>query len=779
MLKARREGRGNSVWRHLQDLTIPIQSTYILQDLVTGDMCTSFSRRSAGNELRFLFLTALALLLGLAVLFLCLATDVEGTTLYVDDDAAEGGDGSLEKPFEKIQDAVNASEDGDTVRVFAGTYHEELLVNTSVDLIGNGSSKTTVEGQDQMPVVNIQADWVNISGFSIEAPQDPPYSRWTDAGIFVGSSNVTVTNNTCLYSMNGIRNQYDTDNVTISFNTCLNNLQYGIWTQGSFTTVTNNICRKSERGIYARSLDNSMISGNELSHNQEYGLEVGAGDWENVEITGNIIINNPIGIKSMSGVNFTGNILENNSETGFYLPGREHVLRDNRLVNCGISFWPWPRGDEDWENMDIDQSNTVNGKPVLCLVGVRDKTFTKQAGQVTMVNCSNITIENQDIVNATMGFWIVSSSNITINNCSSRENSIHGLALYDHCENISINRSNFTGNTCRGLEFVDSGNITMKRCFVTDNTDGVRISACDGIFIWRCEMTRNTDYGVTTEPSSLHDPDGSSTNCSFKECNFYYNGNYGAWGGNLTGNWWGSPLGPTTNRSRQIDGRDMVAWEGMGYPWLEEKVDILGVDPEGPEPADEDELELDLGFFALILLLCSSVCLGVVLGHSEPFRYALLRLFTPFYTRLNPAKIESDIAQQNVRGRIYQFIKDNPGIHLSAIAREVKVGHGTTVYHLAVLERERYLRSATAGPKKQFWVKADFPFHGEPTLTELQRNILETLKEGELSRSDLVEKLGVSKSTLVFNIKQLVELGKLKEERRGKESVCSLVMYNS
>ena len=49
-----------------------------------------------------------------------------------------------------IQDAINASEDGDTIRVFAGRYEENIEVNRSVSLIGNGSDVTTIYGRQPL-----------------------------------------------------------------------------------------------------------------------------------------------------------------------------------------------------------------------------------------------------------------------------------------------------------------------------------------------------------------------------------------------------------------------------------------------------------------------------------------------------------------------------------------------------------------------------------------------------------------------------------------------------
>jgi len=56
------------------------------------------------------------------------------------------GNGTKENPFLTIQKAVNESNDWDTIRVFEGVYEENVVVNKSVEIIGNGSGETVIAG---------------------------------------------------------------------------------------------------------------------------------------------------------------------------------------------------------------------------------------------------------------------------------------------------------------------------------------------------------------------------------------------------------------------------------------------------------------------------------------------------------------------------------------------------------------------------------------------------------------------------------------------------------
>ena len=95
-------------------------------------------------------------------------------TVYVDDDYDSSTPDYGIYNFSKIQDGIDAvSEDG-TVYVFNGTYQENIIVNKSIDLIGAGKDITFIMYVHQsdsigfLSVINVSADHVKISGFTIE-----------------------------------------------------------------------------------------------------------------------------------------------------------------------------------------------------------------------------------------------------------------------------------------------------------------------------------------------------------------------------------------------------------------------------------------------------------------------------------------------------------------------------------------------------------------------------------------------------------------------------------
>ena len=66
-----------------------------------------------------------------------------------------------------IQDAINNASSGDTIYVWAGTYYENVVVNKTLTIIGNGSAETTINGSGSGSVVTIISSWVNITGMRL------------------------------------------------------------------------------------------------------------------------------------------------------------------------------------------------------------------------------------------------------------------------------------------------------------------------------------------------------------------------------------------------------------------------------------------------------------------------------------------------------------------------------------------------------------------------------------------------------------------------------------
>lgn len=95
-----------------------------------------------------------------------------------------------------IQSLIDAVEEGGTVYIPNGTFYENLVINKSVNVIGNN---TIIDGQNLDDTLRIVADNVTITGVSFI---NSSYGQWCDGGVDIeDSSNICISN--CSFYQNG------------------------------------------------------------------------------------------------------------------------------------------------------------------------------------------------------------------------------------------------------------------------------------------------------------------------------------------------------------------------------------------------------------------------------------------------------------------------------------------------------------------------------------------------------------------------------------------------
>ena len=193
--------------------------------------------------------------------------------------------------YSKIQDAINAANDYDTIFVRNGTYYENLKVDKPIILIGENKDTTVIDGSKIDMVVDIgyNANYVILTGFMIKnGTSTQPY---VSGGIVISTSFCTIYGNVI------------TDNIN------------GIILRGDDNIISENIITNNAACIYIRSSFGNNISRNYISSNGYTGIELY--DCQNNTISGNIITNNYYGIWAYIFAHkntIIGNTITNNGE---------------------------------------------------------------------------------------------------------------------------------------------------------------------------------------------------------------------------------------------------------------------------------------------------------------------------------------------------------------------------------------------------------------------------------------------------------------------------------
>jgi len=186
----------------------------------------------------------------------------KGNTLYV------GGSGP--NNYTKIQDAINDATNGDTVFVYddSSPYLENIIVNKSIQLIGENKQTTVIDGEGKEDVVSVTANGISISGFSILGKKTLFPSQWYCGIQFWNVTQCTIRDNIVQNNLwIGIRS-WKSSNCTVADNIVIGN-GYGISIDKcSDYNVTGNLVKDNIFvGIFVAMDYNIIIQGNNLSSN--------------------------------------------------------------------------------------------------------------------------------------------------------------------------------------------------------------------------------------------------------------------------------------------------------------------------------------------------------------------------------------------------------------------------------------------------------------------------------------------------------------------------------
>jgi len=140
---------------------------------------------------------------------------------------------------------------------------------------------------------------------------------------------------------------------------------------------------------------------------------------------------------------------------------------ENNQYNFGISVWlGLYSSDIIGQINDVDDSNTVDGKPIYYLVDKHDFAVPSDAGCVILVNCSNITVGGLETKNNQDGILLINttSSEITGNNS---KNNTNGIKLSFSSGNLIAD--NIVNENLQGVEIHSSSANTFQGNNITNN----------------------------------------------------------------------------------------------------------------------------------------------------------------------------------------------------------------------------------------------------------------------------------------------------------------------
>lgn len=369
------------------------------------------------------------------IVLVCLGivTSSNAASIIVDDDGGAWAD------YTSIQEAINNSSNGTSIFVYEGIYSENLKVNKSCILIGNGSNKSIINGSSDDYIIHVIHDDVTITGFTIVNGSGP-----NQAGIYV---------------------QY-IDNVTIS-QSILSDNTYGILlTSTSHINISNNqILNNSYAGCGLINTNHVIITNNTVANNVDIGGIYLRNLGQNTTITNNVILNN--------------------SGTGIIM---QIASANNRVFNNTI----YRNGGHGIQFFDRAYNNTIYS----------NRIYNNDDAGIYCVKSSYNQLYNNTVWNNTYGIHcFFNSYNTTISSNQVELNS-YGIIIQLNCVNSSVSQNWVENNTNEGIIIHNNVfHCTVTNNSIISNIYGIKLSSSHNNTISYNEIGWNSNYSIFSTES--------------------------------------------------------------------------------------------------------------------------------------------------------------------------------------------------------------------------------------------------------------------------------------
>jgi len=299
--------------------------------------------------------------------------------------------------YTKIQDAINASSNGDTVYVYRGIYFENIILDKSIHLYGEDRNSTYIDGSQHGIVINIKTNPVHIEGFSItRGTKHGIYSETNSYNIVISSCRLFENNDPqdhfgqiCLFDANECviyeNIVFSSDNRGIALHFGSNNEIYqnvvyynSMWgaidvIHCSNNSVYENIVHSNYWGISINNGSHNRVFNNTVYYNQ-IGIMI---DWpchENI-ISDNNATANTIGI-NIGGYQAEDNIISNNTinygTSGIHITSEGNTIQHNQISNTNNGI-----GIESTSNNYVIENYLNKSGVAILILNATDNQFLR------------------------------------------------------------------------------------------------------------------------------------------------------------------------------------------------------------------------------------------------------------------------------------------------------------------------------------------------------------------------------------------------------------------
>ena len=368
---------------------------------------------------------------------------------YYVDDNAESSWYDVSGHFATIQEAIDAASSSDRILVYAGTYTENLIIDstkTYISIFGEDKSLVTLSGGGSNNVINISAQGVDISSMTITNCG----TGAEDAVIKINASDCIITDNT-ISNTNGKNGIYihNCTNTKIYYNTISGHKDNGIhirnsnWTNITFSTISSN----TNNGIFAYNSSHNTIDNCDIKSNS-----VKNGIHLNMSCNNNTISNSNISSNKMNGI-FLNDFCENNTitsndgsdgiysnqDSGIRIENSSYNTFDNNIISTNT----------DYGIMIVGNNNTIHTNRI---------RHNLKHGIFLFGDHNNLMRNNYIKYNTYDGIRSQNSTNDNITSNEISNNNRYGVYLSYFCINNLIYNNYFHDNTDNARDMSENNN---------------------------------------------------------------------------------------------------------------------------------------------------------------------------------------------------------------------------------------------------------------------------------------------------------------------------------
>jgi len=431
------------------------------------------------------------ILLSVAVICIFLLAGSASATIFPVNEAVITVDDDGPADYNTIQAAVDAASSGDTIYVYNGRYHENIIISKSLTLLGQDEANVIIDGDRSGNCIKLSSSDVIVNGFTItNASGSGLYAIYSDLNV----GNVTITDST----KSGINFNYGntftirnstidgngggiiyagsaTGDAVVEDNIITNNIGSGVsisLAEGKSATVKNNKI-DNNAGSYSDGISISIagsgglmtIENNPVTRSGRYGIYLQGGRTESIVADSSVESSGSYGLYAViSDLNVENVTITDNTNSGIYFTsGKAFTIRNSTI---------------DGNGGGIIYSGSATGDAI-----VEDNIITNNTGSGVLIRLAeenSATLKNNKIDNnagsSSDGIYCNIAGTggmVTIENNAVTGSGRYGIYLQGGKTDLNVENVTIIDNTKSGIFFNYGKAFTIRNSTIDGNGGGI------------------------------------------------------------------------------------------------------------------------------------------------------------------------------------------------------------------------------------------------------------------------------------------------------------------